>query len=177
MSFISESGARQLSARKNEVSRRTPRCVQRLAGLAATTEHAVSWVLEAGYRHLRRHVGSPFLSVILSPKVHVGSYNDAAAISNIFFIINDLSGGDGGIRIPHFCLGISTFPSVYPRPYPRILRRFGGPVASRGALPLASHAERNCYDGHLMMRTFRSASRVLVCFVIVTPTAHMIPAE
>ena len=42
-------------------------------------------------------------------------------------------------------------------------------------MPLASHAERDCQDGHLMMRTLRSASRVLVCFVIVTPTAHMIP--
>jgi hypothetical protein len=27
--------------------------------------------------------------------------------------------GDGGIRIPQLCSGISRFPAVYPRPYPR----------------------------------------------------------
>src|SRR5215831_1713737 len=27
--------------------------------------------------------------------------------------------GEGGIRIPQFCSGISRFSAVYPRPYPR----------------------------------------------------------
>jgi len=44
-------------------------------------------------------------------------------------------------------------------------------------MPLANPAERDCQDGHLMMHTLRSASRVLVCFVIGTSTANMIPAE